>query len=183
MEFRSLGIPGAYEIQLRPIGDARGHFMRTYDKGLVAQQGLQTDWVQENQSGNHQKGVLRGLHFQKPPHAETKLVRALVGTILDVFVDIRRSSPAYGKYEMVELSAEKANAVYIPRGCAHAYLTLTDETLVAYKVDSVYAPHAEGGILWNDPTLAIPWPLRGQPLLSEKDAKWPTWAAFRTPFD
>jgi len=182
MEIKPLEIEGAFEILPSPIRDARGYFMRTYDRELFAEHGLQTEWLQENQSGNHRAGILRGFHFQAPPHAETKLVRAVVGRVLDVFVDIRRSSPTYGRYAMVELSGEAQNMVYIPRGCAHAYLTLSGESIVSYKVDAVYAPDAEGGLLWNDPTLNIPWPVETMPLVSEKDARWPKWADFISPF-
>ncbi len=184
MEIRSLIIDGAYEITLKPIVDKRGYFMRTYDKGIFAENGLQTEWLQENQSANHQKGILRGLHFQAPPFAETKLVRSILGRVLDVFVDIRKSSPSYGVYCAVELDAEKQNMVYIPKGCAHAYLTLTDETIVAYKVDSVYAPDSEGGLIWNDPTLKINWSMETADLIiSDKDLKWPSWDSFETPFE
>jgi len=176
-------VAGAFEIILRPIEDPRGYFMRTYDRGIFADHGLQTEWPQENQSANRGAGILRGLHFQAPPHAETKLVRALAGAVQDVFVDIRRGSPTYGGVGIVELSADRHNAVYIPRGCAHAYLTLTDECVVAYKVDNVYAPEAEGGLIWNDPDLAIPWALEGAPVLSEKDGRWPRLKDLDSPFD
>jgi dTDP-4-dehydrorhamnose 3,5-epimerase len=122
------------------------------------------------------------LHFQAPPHAETKVVRAVLGRVLDVFVDIRKSSPSYGVYCAVELDAERQNVVYIPKGCAHAYLTLTDETIVAYKVDSMYAPYSEGGLFWNDPKLNIDWGMDGDFIISEKDQKWPTWDIFESPF-
>ena len=175
-------VAGAYEITLRPIDDPRGYFMRTYDRDIFAEHGLQTEWLQENQSANRGAGILRGLHFQAPPHAETKLVRALAGRVQDVFVDIRRSSPTYGGVAVVELSAERHNAVYIPQGCAHAYLTLSAETVVAYKVESVYAPGAESGLIWNDPALAIPWELDGEPTLSDKDRRWPVLADLDSPF-
>lgn len=176
-------VDGAFEITLRPIDDPRGYFMRTYDRDIFREHGLRTDWLQENQSANHERGILRGLHFQAPPHAETKLVRALAGAVQDVFVDLRKSSPTYGGVAVVELSAARHNAVYIPRGCAHAYLTLTEESVVAYKVDSVYAPQAEGGLIWNDPDLAVPWALNGEPTLSDKDRRWPAFADFDPPFE
>lgn len=176
-------VDGAYEITLKPIDDPRGYFMRTYDRDIFAENGLQTEWRQENQSANRGAGILRGLHFQAPPHAETKLVRALSGSVQDVFVDIRRSSPTFGGVGIVELSADRHNAVYIPRGCAHAYLTLSDETVVAYKVDHPYAPQAEGGLIWNDPALVIPWALDGEPTLSDKDRRWPVLADLVSPFD
>jgi dTDP-4-dehydrorhamnose 3,5-epimerase len=182
MEFRPLGVDEAWEITLKPFHDPRGSFMRTYDRQIFSDHGLTVDWLQENQSENHRKGILRGFHFQAPPHAETKLVRAVAGTILDVFVDLRKGSPTEGRYEMVELSHGRNNMVCIPKGCAHAYLTISEHSIVAYKVDALYAPQAEGGIIWNDPTLKIPWPLEGPPLLSEKDGKWPTRQALASPF-
>ena len=182
MKIEALEIVGAHEIILRPLGDPRGYFMRTYDHAIFEEHGLPTQWVQENQSANAKKGILRGFHFQAPPHAETKLVRALVGRVLDVFVDIRRSSPTYGRVGMVELDAAKHNAVLVPRGCAHAYLTLTEDTVVAYKVDAYYAPQSEGGLAWNDPDLGIDWPLDGEPQLSEKDTKWPRLKDLDSPF-
>jgi len=183
MEFRSIeSVNGAWKIIPRKFEDPRGYFMRSYDKPLFAKHDLQTEWPQENQSENYRKGILRGLHFQAPPNTETKLVRAVVGRVQDVFVDIRKGSPTFGQYGSVVLDSEIQNMVYIPKGCAHAYLTLTEHSIVAYKVDAAYAPQSEGGLIWNDPKLAIPWQLEGKPLLSEKDTKWPSWSEFETPF-
>src|SRR5205085_1506301 len=122
---------------------------------------------------SRRKGVIRGLHFQRPPHAETKLVRVAAGAILDVFVELRRSSKTYGQWDSVELSAEKQKIVYIPKGFAHGYCALTEETLVLYKVDEYYAPDFEGGVRWDDPSLAIEWPA-GEHLLSPKDRSLPS---------
>jgi len=182
MNIRPLKLAGSYEIQLKPLRDERGYFMRAYDEVIFREHGLSTAWAQENQSSSLRRGVVRGLHFQKPPHAETKLIRAVVGAVLDVFVDLRKSSPTYGQWDSVELNANNMNYVYVPRGCAHGYCTLTEESTVLYKVDSRYAPEAEGGILWNDPDLAITWPVES-PLISAKDAKWPLFRDFITPFD
>ena len=127
------------------------------------------------------KGINRGLHFQRPPHAETKLVRVIQGAVLDVFVDLRRSSPTYGQWEMAELSEENHRAVYIPKGFAHGYCALTDISLVLYKVDALYNAGSEGGLRWNDSALAIPWPVT-EPVLSAKDIALPTMNNFVSPF-
>jgi len=172
MKFEPLSIPGVWEITLAPRGDARGYFMRAYDEALFAEHGLARHWVQENQSLSTEVGTVRGLHFQRGEHAETKLVRALVGRILDVIVDVRAGSATYGRHIAVELSAEKQNALYVPRGFAHGFCVLEAPVLVAYKVDNAYAPAAEGGLLWNDPALGIEWPVE-QAITSDKDALWP----------
>jgi len=181
MEFRPLSLPGCYEIRLEPRHDERGYFMRAYDRDIFRAHGLTTDWLQENQSMSHQRGTLRGLHFQGPPHTETKLVRALLGRVLDVFVDLRRDSPAFGHWESVELSAAQFNMVYIPRGFAHGFCTLTDDAIVAYHVDACYAPHSEGGLRWNDETLAIRWPVES-PIVSAKDRAFPSFRQLESPF-
>lgn len=183
MQIKPLNIEGAYEITPRQFNDERGYFVTYYERKLFEEHGLQTAWLRENQAGNNLKGILRGFHFQVPPYAETKLVRVSSGKVLDVFIDIRKSSATYGQFEMIELSEERKNLVYIPKGCAHAYLTMTDRSIVCYKVDNVYAPQAERGIAWNDPTLNIPWNLEAPPILSAKDQKWQAWVDFESPFD
>ncbi len=166
-------LAGAFEITLDPRRDERGYFMRWYDVALFAAAGLPTQWVQGNESQS-QRGVVRGLHFQRPPHAETKLVRAVMGSVYDVFVDLRRGSPTYGQWDAVDLSAEKANAVLVPRGFAHGFCTTSDVALVSYLVDNPYAPGAEGGLAWDDPQLAISWPVTGAAaIVSAKDRAWP----------
>jgi dTDP-4-dehydrorhamnose 3,5-epimerase len=165
-------IAGAYEITLDPKGDQRGYFMRTYDRNVFGARGLQTQWVQENQSMSMQIHTVRGLHFQRPPHAETKLIRVLVGAILDVIVDLRAGSPTFGQHVAVELSAANQKCLYIPRGCAHGFCSLAAPATVHYKVDNFYAPEAEGGLLWSDPAIAIAWPT-ASPLVSAKDLQWP----------
>jgi dTDP-4-dehydrorhamnose 3,5-epimerase len=146
--------------------------MRWYDRETFARAGLPTDWVQGNESRSA-RNVVRGLHFQRPPHAETKLVRAVHGRVHDVFVDLRRGSPTFGQWDALELSDKSANAVLIPRGFAHGFCALSEEALVSYLVDHVYTPEAEGGLLWNDPALGIAWPIEGAPIVSEKDRAWP----------
>jgi dTDP-4-dehydrorhamnose 3,5-epimerase len=175
MKIAPLRLAGTFEIRLEPRRDERGFFMRWYDRETFARAGLPTDWVQANESRST-RNVVRGLHFQRPPHAETKLVRAVHGRVHDVFVDLRRGSPTFGQWDAVELSDEKANAVLVPRGFAHGFATLSDDALVSYLVDREYAPAAEGGLVWNDPALAIAWPLGGEAIVSDKDRAWPTLA-------
>jgi len=176
-----LRLPGTHLITYRPNEDARGHFVRTYDEETFRRHGLTTSWVQGNQSLSTQKGIIRGLHFQRPPHAETKLVRVAAGRVWDVFVDLRRDSATFGHWDAVELSASELRAVYIPPGFAHGFCTLSEETLVLYQVDSAYAPEAEGGIRWNDPDLGITWPV-DNPVVSEKDSRLPLVAEWTSPF-
>jgi dTDP-4-dehydrorhamnose 3,5-epimerase len=168
-------LAGTFDIAFEPRGDERGHFMRWYDRELFAKTGLPVDWVQGNESGS-KRNVVRGLHFQRPPHSETKLVRALSGAVYDVFVDLRRGSATYGQWDAVELSAQKRNAVLIPRGFAHGFCALSDDALVSYLVDNAYAPASEGGLAWDDPKLAIAWPLTAEAIVSAKDRTWPTLA-------
>jgi len=179
--FEPLGLKGAYRIILNSIGDKRGSFMETYRARDFAERGLVTDWVQENQSYSAPQGTLRGLHFQLPPHTETKLIHVLQGSILDVLVDLRRDSPTYGQWEAHELDANQPTMLYIPRGFAHGFCTLVPDVVVSYKVDAYYAPYAQGGILWNDPSLAITWPCTA-PVLSDKDTRLPLITEFESPF-
>lgn len=166
-------LAGTFEIALEPRADDRGGFMRVYDRDLFVRHGLPGDWVQANESWSR-RGVVRGLHFQRPPHAEAKLVRVVAGAAFDVFVDLRLGSPTYGQWDSVELSRERRNAVLIPRGFAHGFCALEDNTVVGYLVDNAYAPQAEGGLAWDDPQVAIAWPLAGAAIVSEKDRGWPT---------
>ena len=181
MKIRSLKLRGTREILLNPIRDDRGRFMRTYDKAIFREHGLTASWLQENQSLSTRKGIIRGLHFQRPPHTETKLVQALWGTVMDVFVDLRRDSETYGQWDSVILSADNCNAVYIPKGFAHGFCTLSEQALISYKVDACYAPESEGGIIWNDATLDIQWPT-DKPHLSAKDKALPALNDFVSPF-
>lgn len=183
IEIKPLRLDGTYEIALSPIQDERGYFLMTYRHSLFVERGLVTEWVQENQSLSRRKGTIRGLHFQMPPYAETKLVRVLSGAAWDVFVDLRRGSLTYGQWDCLELSADNQRMVYIPRGFAHGFCTLTEDVLVAYKVDAYYTPEAQAGLLWNDETLGIPWPVEGEPVLSPKDRTLPAFLTFQSPFD
>lgn len=181
MDFRPLSCEGSYEIRPEVREDARGYFMRTYDRELFAAQGLVTAWVQENQSLSARRGTIRGLHFQVPPFAETKLVRVVSGAVLDVFVDLRKGSATYGRHEAIELSALNRSMAYIPRGFAHGFCTLTEDVVVQYKVDSPYAPAHEGGIRWDDETLRIPWPA-AEPFLSPRDQGLGPFLGWVSPF-
>jgi len=182
MEITPLRLNGTYQIALAPHGDERGYFMRVWDEQLSRRHGLTTAWVQENQSLSRRKGIIRGLHFQRPPHAETKMIRVAVGAILDVFVDLRKGSHTYGQWDSVELSAQNHRWVYVPRGFAHGFCTLTEEALVVYKVDAYYAPESEGGLRWDDDVLRITWPTR-DPLVSDKDKRLPSFKEFVSPFE
>ncbi|MBW1728784.1 MAG: dTDP-4-dehydrorhamnose 3,5-epimerase, partial [Deltaproteobacteria bacterium] len=148
MEIRERKIKGVYEIILQPYLDERGFFMRTYDINVFRKAGLHRDWMQENHSRSEQKGIIRGLHFQLPPYSETKLVRCIHGAVFDAFVDLRKGSDTFGKWDAIELSAENKKMIYIPRGLAHGFCTLTDISEVVYKVDNFYSPENERGLLW-----------------------------------
>jgi dTDP-4-dehydrorhamnose 3,5-epimerase len=144
--------------------------MRAYDINEMNKYGLSRVWVQENHSRSEQKGIIRGLHFQMPPYTETKLVRCVKGAVLDVFVDLRKDSPTFGQWDSIELSEENKKMIFIPRGFAHGFCTLTEISEVFYKVDNFYAKDYEMGLLWNDKDLNIKWPV-SQAIVSEKDAK------------
>ncbi len=168
MEIKELILKGTFEITLKPHLDSRGFFMRTFDESIFRENEIERKWVQENHSRSEEKGIIRGLHFQLPPFSETKLVRCIKGAILDVFVDLRKDSSTFGKWDAIELSEENKKMVFIPRGFAHGFCTLTDESEILYKVDNFYSPEAEAGLLWNDENLNIDWPEKN-PILSEKD--------------
>ena len=178
-----LSLPDVVKIQPKRFGDGRGVFSETFKATEFEGHTLPTDWVQDNMSYTADKGVFRGLHFQAPPHSQGKLVTCISGAILDVAVDLRKDSATYGRYCTVELSEENGFQVFVPRGFAHGFLTLTPDVRVHYKADREYAPAAEGGLLWNDPDLGVQMPDVGVPVqTSEKDAGWQPWASFKTPF-
>lgn len=169
-----LAITDVLLITPKRHGDARGWFAETWSrKALIAAGGIDTQFVQDNQAFNAVKGTLRGLHFQKAPHAQGKLVRVLKGAIYDVAVDIRPGSATYGQWVGAHLTAESGDQLWVPRGFAHGYVTTEDDTELFYKVDGDYAPGLEGGLAWNDPDLGIDWPLDGEPVLSDKDKLLP----------
>ena len=168
-EFVKTSIPGVILVKPRVFGDERGFFMETYKKSDFEKAGIDTDFVQDNHSKSV-KGVLRGLHYQLEPEAQGKLVRCIRGKIFDVAVDIRRGSPTFGKWIGVELSEENKLMLWIPKGFAHGFLTLSEEAEIVYKVSGAeYSPEDDRNIRWNDPDIGIEWPLGGEPILSEKD--------------
>jgi len=161
-------------IEPRKFTDDRGFFSETYNARALAEAGIDLPFVQDNHALSLHAGVVRGLHYQSPPYAQAKLVRVVRGAILDVAVDLRRSSPTFARHVMVELSAENWRQLLVPAGFAHAYLTLAPQTEVVYKVSEYYSPQHDRGVVWNDPQLAIPWPVAAdQARLSEKDRRLP----------
>jgi dTDP-4-dehydrorhamnose 3,5-epimerase len=168
-----LAIPDVLLITPKRHGDARGWFAETWSRKALAGTTADTTFVQDNQAFSAAKGTLRGLHFQTAPTAQGKLIRALKGAVFDVAVDIRPGSPTYGRFVTAELTAEGGEQLWVPRGFAHGYCTITDDCEIFYKVDAPYSPGDEGGIAWNDPDLAIPWPVAGEPILSGKDQVLP----------
>ena len=180
MEFKRFAIEGLVEIIPRIFGDARGFFFESYSYKVFAEAGIGVNFVQDNQSLS-QKGVLRGLHFQRPPYAQGKLVRVSSGSALDVAVDIRRNSPTYGQHVTCLLNTQQHNMFYIPPGFAHGFVALEDNTNFLYKCTDYYQPAAEGGIMWNDPNLNIDWNIQ-EPLVSAKDSALPTFTTFNSPF-
>jgi len=163
-------IKGIFEIQLKPYEDRRGFFMRVYDTQLFEEYKIDRNWVQENHSLSVEKGVIRGMHFQFPPHSEAKLIRIINGKIYDVFIDLRKGSPTFGQWDSITLSADNKKMIYIPRGFAHGFCTLTENCEILYKMDNYYAPNSEGNIKWNDADIGINWPV-SDPIISEKDFK------------
>lgn len=173
MVFNETSIKGVYLIEPKVFNDSRGYFFEAWKQAEFNDKIGKVDFIQDNESKSS-RGVLRGLHYQKGEWSQAKLVRVIKGCVLDVAVDIRRSSPTFGQHVMVELSEENKRQFFIPRGFAHGFLVLSDEAVFTYKVDNVYAPQAEAGIRWNDPALDIQWPTDGMEVLtSDKDMKQP----------
>ncbi len=170
--FKRLGIPAVVLIEPKVFEDERGFFMETYKMPDFVTAGIKGNFVQENHS-HSSKGVLRGLHYQNPPFAQGKLVRAIKGEIFDVSVDIRKGSPTWGKWVGVILSEENKNILYVPAGLAHGFCVLSEIAEVIYKTTNVYSAESEAGIIWNDDDLNIEWPVK-EPILSEKDGKLPS---------
>lgn len=175
-------IDGVYIIEPRIFEDARGHFFEAFSEREFAEQVCDCHFVQENEAKSSY-GVVRGLHFQLPPHAQSKLVRVIKGRILDVAVDIRKDSPTFGKHIAIELSDENHLQIFIPHGFAHGYSVLSEEAVVEYKCDNYFAPESEGAIAWDDEALAIDWGIPAeQVILSEKDKHHPTLAECKNLF-
>lgn len=171
-------------IKAPRFGDARGWFSETYSERRAESAGIGVRFVQDNQSFSAAPGTVRGLHFQRAPHAQAKLVRCVRGSIMDYAVDIRRGSPTYGKWVGAKLTAEGGEQLYVPVGFAHGFVTLEADVEVAYKVTDFYAPDCDGGIVWNDQTIGIDWPLpESGAVLSDKDKVLPTLAEFDSPFE
>ena len=180
MRVTATDLPEVLVLEPAVFGDDRGFFLESYNQNRFSE-AVRRDvsFVQDNHSRSS-KNVLRGLHFQLPPKAQGKLIRVVAGAIFDVAVDMRRSSPNFGRWTGVELSAENKRQLWIPEGFAHGFLTLSDSAEVLYKASDFYSPADEGSVVWNDPTIAIQWPLEGEPLLSGKDAAAPSLAAAST---
>jgi dTDP-4-dehydrorhamnose 3,5-epimerase len=174
VEICSLAIPDVKLITTSRNSDARGYFRETFQRDAFARQGIDRDFIQDNESGSDRPGTVRGLHFQRPPFAQTKLVRVLLGRILDVAIDLRRSSRTFGQHVTAELRGGTDEQLLIPIGFAHGFCTLEPDTVVSYKVDQVYSPSHDGGVNWADPRLAIDWPVAAaDAILSEKDRGLP----------
>jgi dTDP-4-dehydrorhamnose 3,5-epimerase len=166
-----LALDGVYELLPRRFDDNRGYFTETFNARDMEAAGLTSTWVQDNQSYSAAMHTLRGMHFQRSPHEQAKLVRVVRGRVLDVVVDIRPSSPTFCQWLSLELSAERLNQIYVPVGFAHGFLTLEPNCIVAYKVSNPYVAAAEAAIRWDDPQIGIIWPLQGsRPVLSDKDS-------------
>ena len=182
MKFVNTPIEGLVIIEPIVFGDDRGYFLESYKKKEFEKAIGEISFVQDNESKSS-KGVLRGLHFQKPPYAQAKLVRCIEGKVLDVAVDIREGSETFGQHVTIELTGENKKQVFIPRGFAHGFLVLSESAIFAYKVDNSYAPTHDVGIRWDDSLLNIQWGVsESEVLVSEKDAKLPFFSEFETPF-
>jgi dTDP-4-dehydrorhamnose 3,5-epimerase len=171
MKFTETWLAGAFLIEIEARPDERGFFARTFCRREFEEHGLEPNLVQCSTSFNHRKGTLRGIHFQRPPYQETKIVRCTAGAIFDVIIDLRADSPTFLKYLAVELTAENRRALYVPKDFAHGFQTLADETEVSYQMSQFYAPNSATGLRWNDPFLAIEWPLPVS-VISPQDAAY-----------
>lgn len=178
MNIIQTNILGCYEIRPDVIKDERGTFVKTFHQDIFGKHGLTTDFAEEYYSYSN-KGVLRGFHFQLPPHDHIKVVYCVSGTIMDAIIDLRKGSPTHGQHAVFELSGEKANALYLEKGIAHAFYVLSDFAIVIYKVTTVHAPEHDAGILWN--STGVPWPAN-TPVLSVRDKSFPPLDQFESPF-
>ncbi|MED4636242.1 dTDP-4-dehydrorhamnose 3,5-epimerase [Peribacillus frigoritolerans] len=173
MKITKTKLNGVMLIEPKIFGDHRGWFTETYNEENFKKAGIDTVFIQDNHSFSATKGTLRGLHYQKDPKAQTKLVRCTKGSIFDVAIDIRKESPTYGEWYGVELSEENKKQLLVPKGFAHGFMTLTDDVEVQYKVDELYSPENDRGIIWSDPEIGIEWPMNIKPVLSAKDENAP----------
>jgi len=172
MKFTKTNISDLYIIEIEKKEDSRGYFARTFCKKEFASQDLQTDFVQSNIAHSDSKGTLRGMHYQKSPHSETKIVRCTRGSLYDIAIDLRPGSPTFKKWFGTELSDSGNKMLYIPKGFAHGYLTLQDKTEIQYMVSECYTPSSEKGVRYNDPAFNIKWPIEPK-IISKKDKNWP----------
>lgn len=177
MRFTRTALQDAVIIDLEPIEDDRGFFARAWDEREFAENGLVTRIAQCNVSFNRRKGTLRGMHLQRPPYEEVKLIRCVRGSLFDVIIDIRPASASYKQWTGVELSARNRRMLYVPRGFAHGFQTLEDDTETFYMVSEFHVPGAEEGVRWNDPMFGIDWPLGDPSEISDKDRDWPDFVA------
>ena len=174
MQIEETALPGVKIIQLDVFGDQRGSFSESYDARSYAKLGIDTVFVQDSWSTSASAGTVRGLHFQLPPHGQTKIVRVTRGKLFDVIVDLRRTSPTFGQHIALELSADSQQSVLVPEGFAHGFCTLEDDTEITYKMSDHYTPDLYKGLLWSDPALKINWPVtEAEAILSEKDLAHP----------
>ena len=180
MQIDPTDIPGLVVLTPARFGDARGYFSESWNAQRMSAAGLDYAFVQDNHSMSAQRGTLRGLHFQSPPHAQAKLVRCGRGRLWDVAIDVRKGSETYGQWVGIELSHENGRQLMIPAGFLHGFVTLEDDTEIIYKCTDFYAPDCDGAVAWD--TCGIDWPLEGDPVISEKDAKAQSFDAFDTPF-
>ena len=173
MEFYGTPVVGSYLIKTKSIQDDRGYFFRAFCNKEFRDKGIEFTPLQANLAGSRLSGTLRGMHYQIAPYEEAKLIRCIKGSVFDVVLDIRPESNTFGKWHGVELTASNCHMLYVPPGCAHGYLTLVNDTEVYYLVSQYYSPEAERGILWNDPSFSVVWPIKDNLILSDKDRSWP----------
>ena len=184
MQVESLAIPDVKLLTPKKHGDHRGFFSEVFNRKVLAEAGIDIDFVQDNHSLSAERGTMRGLHFQSPPYAQDKLVRVVKGAIFDVAVDLRTGSPTFGQHVSAVISAQAWNQILVPIGFAHGFMTLEPDTEVIYKVSNYYAPDHDHGLLWNDPALGIEWPMGPDEItLSEKDQRQPVIGAIDSPFE
>ena len=173
MKFTETGLDGAFVIEIEPRLDERGFFARGWCRREFEAAGIRINFVQANIAFSKNKGTLRGMHFQRAPHAECKLWRCVRGAIFDVMIDLRLNSPTFKKWFGIELTSDNHKMTLIPEGFAHGYLTTADNTEVFYLVSAFYTPEAEGGVRWDDPAIGVRWPMTDNLIISEKDKNWP----------
>ncbi len=184
MEVKKTDIEGVLIVEPKVWGDNRGYFFESFNaRDFADKTGLEITFVQDNESKSRY-GVLRGLHFQLPPYTQSKLVRCVKGRVLDIAVDIRKGSPTYGKWVSCELTEDNHRQFFVPKGMAHGFCVLSEEAVFQYKCDDFYHPEAEGGIAWDDPDIAVEWPIPAEDIsLSERDKHHPSFKEFVSPFE